>query len=66
VDELLGLVDLLLGIGHDQTMEIFLLIAGVGCVRSSFTLLYGALATDRNLCAGLRFHLFERVTTRSN
>jgi hypothetical protein len=66
VDELLRLVDLLLGVGHDQTMKIFLLIAGVSCVRASFTLLDGAFATDRNLCAGLRFHLFQRVTTRPN
>jgi hypothetical protein len=66
VDELLGLVDLLLGIGHDQAVKILLLVAGVSGVRASFTLLDGALATDRNLGAGLGFHLLERVSTGAN
>jgi hypothetical protein len=39
VDELLGLVDLLLGVGHDQAMKVFLLIASVSCIRAPFTLL---------------------------
>lgn len=66
VDELLGLVDLLLRIRHDQTMQVLLLVAGVSCVRASFTLLDGAFATNRNLCARLGLHLLERVSTRSN
>ena len=66
VDELLGLVDLLLRIRHDQAVQVLLLVAGVSCVRSSFTLLDGALATNRNLCAGLRLHLLEGVSSRSN
>ena len=66
MDELLGLVDLLLGVRHDQTVQVLLLVAGVRCVRSSFTLLDGALATDRNLGAGLRLHLLEGVSTGAN
>jgi hypothetical protein len=66
VDELLGLVDLLLSIGHDQTVQVFLLVAGVSGVRTAFTLLDGAFATDRNLCARFGFHLLERVSTRAN
>jgi hypothetical protein len=66
VDELLGLVDLLLGVGHDQAVEILLLVAGVSGVRASLALLDGTLATDRNLCAGLSFHLLERVSTGAN
>jgi hypothetical protein len=66
VDELLGLVDLLLGVGHNQAMKILFLVAGVSGVRATFTLLDGALATDRNLCAGLSFHFLERVSTGAN
>ncbi len=66
VNELLGLVDLLLGVRHDQAMQILLLVAGMSCVRSTFALFNGAFATDRNLCARLRLHLLEGVSTRSN
>jgi hypothetical protein len=47
-------------------VQILLLVAGVSCVRSSFTLFDGALATDRNLSAGLRLHLLEGVSTGAN
>jgi hypothetical protein len=66
VDELLGLVDFLLRVGHNQAVQVLLLVTGMSCVRSSFTLFDGALATDRNLRAGLGFHLLEGVSTRSN
>jgi hypothetical protein len=66
VDELLGLVDLLLRVRHDQAMQVLLLVAGVSCVRASLAFLDGALATDCNLCAGLRLHLLEGVSTGSN
>src|SRR3712207_2763639 len=66
VDELLGLVDLLLCVRHNQAVQIFLLVAGVSCVRPSFTLFHGALAANRNLCAGLSFYFIEGVPTRSN
>ena len=66
VDELLGLVDFLLGIGHNQAVQVLFLVAGVSCIRASFALLHRALATDCNLCLGFCFHLFERVSTRAN
>ena len=66
VDELLGLVDLLLGIGHDQAMKVFFLIAGMSCVRASFTLLDRAFATNGNLCLGFRLHLLEGISTGAN
>lgn len=56
VDELLGLVDLLLCVRHDQAVQILLLVAGVCCVRASLTLLDRALATNRDLRARLRLH----------
>jgi hypothetical protein len=66
VDELLGLVDLLLGIGHDQAVQILFLVAGVSCVRSSFTLLHGAFATNRDLRTGFGLHFLECVSTGAN
>lgn len=66
VDQLLGLVDLLLGIRHDQAMEIFLLVASVSGIRSTFSFLDGAFASDGNLCSRLFFHCFESVSTRSD
>jgi len=66
VDKLLGLVDLLLGVGHDQAVKIFLLVAGMSRVRASLTLLDGALATDRNLRLGFCLHLLKRVSTGAN
>jgi ABC-type proline/glycine betaine transport system permease subunit len=66
VNELLRLVNLVLGIGHDQAVQVFLLVAGVSCVRSTFTLLDGAFASDSDLCAGFGFHLLERVSTRAD
>jgi hypothetical protein len=66
VDKLLGLVDLLLSICHDQAVQVLLLVTGVSCVRPSFTLLDGTFSANGDLCARLRFHLFESVSTRSN
>jgi hypothetical protein len=63
VDKLFGLVDLVFGVGHDQAMEILLLVASVSSVGTAFTLLDRTFATDCNLCTGLRFHLLESVTT---
>jgi hypothetical protein len=63
VDQLLRLVDLVLGVGHDQAVQVFFLVAGVSCVRASFALLDRALATDSDLGAGLGLHLLERVAT---
>ena len=66
VDQLLRFVDLVFGVGHDQAVQILFLVAGVSCVRTTFALLDGAFATDRNLCAGLGLHLFERVASRAD
>ena len=46
VDEFLGFVDLLFGVGHDQAMQVFFLVAGVSCVRSTFSFFDGSFATD--------------------
>ena len=66
VDQLLGLVDLVLSIRHDETVQVFLLVAGMCCVRSAFTLLHGTFAANSDLGARFRLHLFERVSTRAN
>ena len=50
VNQLLRFIDLFLGIGHDQTVEIFFLVAGVSCVRSTLSFFDGSFATDGNLC----------------
>jgi hypothetical protein len=57
VNQLLGLVHLFFGVGHDQAVEILLLVAGVGSIRSTFALLDGALATNGNLGARICLHL---------
>lgn len=49
VDQLLGLVDLLLGICHDQAMEVLFLVTGVRRVGTALALLDGSFSTDRNL-----------------
>jgi hypothetical protein len=66
VDELLRLVDLLFGVGHDQAVQIFVLVAGVSSVRLALAFFDGAFAANGDLGAGLVLHLLERVTTRSN
>jgi hypothetical protein len=66
VDEQLGLVDLLLGIGHDQAMEVLLHIAVVGGVAAALSFLDGALSSDGNLGARVLFHLLECVATRAD
>ena len=66
VNQLLRLVDLFLSVRHDQTVQVFLLVAGMGCVRSAFAFLDGTLATDSNFCSGLGFHLFECISTGAN
>lgn len=65
VNKLLGLVHLLLSIGHDQTVQIFFLVASVSGIRSALALLDGAFASNGNLGSRLGFHLLEGVSTRS-
>lgn len=66
MNELLGLVDLVFGIGHDQAVEVFFLVAGVGGIRPTLTLFDGALSTDSNFGARVFFHCLECVATRAN
>ena len=66
MNQLLRLVDLLFRIGHDQAMQIFVLVAGVSGVRLSFTLFHRALASDCNLGLGLGLHLLQCVATRAD
>lgn len=65
VHQLLGLVHLLLGVGHDQTVKVFLLVASVSGIRSALALLDGAFASNGDLGSGLRLHLLQGVSTRS-
>lgn len=66
VNQLLGLDDLVLCIGHDQTVEILLLVAGVSSVRAALAFLDGALATNSNLGTGVSLHFLQCVTTGSD
>ena len=63
MNQLLRLVHLFLGVGHDETVKILFLVAGMGSVGAALALLDGALATNGNLGAGFRLHLFEGVAT---
>jgi len=66
VDELLGLVDLVFGIGHDQTVQVLFLVARVSRVRPALAFLDRAFTTNRNLGTGFGLHLLECVATRAN
>jgi hypothetical protein len=66
VDQLLGLVDLLLRICHDQTVKIFFLVASVSSIGSTFSFLDGTFASNGNLGSGFLFHGLESVATRSD
>jgi hypothetical protein len=66
VDQLLGLVHLFLGVGHDEAVEILFLVAGVGGIRAALALLHGAFSANGNLGAGFCFHFLESVATRSD
>lgn len=66
VDELLGLVHFVLGIGHNKTVQIFFLVAGMSCVRTALALLDGTFATNGNLCTRLGLHLLQSVATRTD
>jgi hypothetical protein len=65
VHKLLSLVDLFFGIGHNQTVQIFFLVATVSGVRSALSFLDGTFASNGNLGAGFGFHLLQGVSTGS-
>ncbi len=56
MNQLLRLVDLLLGIGHDQTMQILFLVAGMSRIGSTFAFLDRALAANGNLGTRVLLH----------
>ena len=66
VNQFLGFVHLFFGIGHDQAVQVFVLVTRVSSVRLALALFDGAFAADSNLGARFIFHLFQRVATRSN
>ena len=66
VNQLLGLVDLVFGVGHDQAVEILFLVTGVSCIGAALALLDGTLATDGNFCTRFGLHLLQSVATRAD
>lgn len=66
MDQLLGLVNLVLSVGHNQAVQILLLVAGVRSIRATLALFHGALSTNGNLGAGFGLHFLECVATRSD
>jgi hypothetical protein len=65
VDKLFGLVNLFFGVRHNQTVQVFFLVATVSGVRSTLSFFDGAFASNGNLGTGLGLHLFQGVSTRS-
>lgn len=66
VNELLGFVDLLLRIGHDQAVQVLLLVASMGGIRATLSFLNGALSTNSDLSLRFSLHLLQGVSTRAN
>jgi len=66
VDQLLGLVHLFLGVGHDETVQVLFLVARMCSVRTALALLHGALSANGDFGARFRFHLLECVATRAD
>lgn len=65
VNKLLGFVHLFFGVGHDQAVKIFFLVATVGGIRSALSFLDGTFASNGDFSTGLGFHLFQGVSTGS-
>lgn len=63
MDELLCLINFLFGVGHDQTMEILFLVAGVSCIGTAFSFLDGSFSSNSDLGLGFCFHFLQGVTT---
>lgn len=59
------MIDFVLRVTHNQTVEIFL---GIVCIsiRTTFAFLDAAFATDTNLSPALLFHFLETVATRAD
>ena len=65
VHQFLGFVYLLLGIRHDQAMQILFLVASVSGVRTALSFLDGTFATNGNLGSRLGFHFLQGVSAGS-
>jgi hypothetical protein len=65
VHKLLGFVNLLFRICHDQTMEVLFLVTSVSRVRSTFSFFDGAFASNGNLGARFGLHLLQGISTRT-
>lgn len=63
VNELFGFVDLLLGIGHDQAMEILFLVASMSGIGAAFSFFDGSFSTNCDLGLRFCFHFLQGVTT---
>jgi hypothetical protein len=63
VNELFGFCNLLLGIGHNQAVEVLVLVAGMGSIGLALTFLDGAFSTNRDLGQRFGFHVFQSVST---
>jgi hypothetical protein len=66
MDELFRFVHFLFGIRHDQTVQVFVLVAGVSCIRLALSFLDRSFAANSDLGAGLILHLLESVATRAD
>lgn len=66
MDQFLRLVDLVFSVGHDQTVQILLLIARVRGVGATFAFFDGPFTADGDLGARFRLHLLQSVATRAN
>jgi hypothetical protein len=66
MDELFRFVHFLFGVRHDQAVQVFVLVAGVGSVRLALSFLDRSLAANCNLGARLVLHLLESVATRAD
>lgn len=63
MNQLLGLDYLLLGVRHDEAVQVFVLIAGMRSVRFPFALLDRAFAANGDLGLRLSLHLLQCVAT---
>ena len=66
VNQLLGLVHFLLGVCHDQAVQVFVLVAGMSSVRLSLSFFDRSFAANCDLGTRLRLHLLQSIATWSD
>src|SRR5450432_4187122 len=66
MNQLLSFVNFLFCICHDQAMEVFFLVAGVSCIRSTLAFLDRAFSTNGDLCTRFCFHFLQGIATWSD